>query len=89
MFFKHFHTQALFGSKNKQDKFGPRPDEKLNNQKFIEREQQQQMTMMHDQDREMEAVATTVVNLKEIATVMGNELDEQSRYVPLDLMILV
>ena len=38
------------------------------------------MMMMKDQDREMEAVASTVVNLKEIATVMGNELDEQSRY---------
>jgi hypothetical protein len=54
-------------------------EENLNNQKFIEREQQQQLQMMHNQDRELEAVADTVGNLKEIAYVMGNELDEQSR----------
>lgn len=37
------------------------------------------MQLMQNQDKEIEAVASTVVNLKEIAVVMGNELDEQSR----------
>ena len=36
---------------------------------------------MKEQDKEIQAVASTVVNLKEIATVLGNELDEQSRLI--------
>jgi hypothetical protein len=73
--------QALLGNKASGVKPVDRSSQdQKNSSKFLEQEQQQQMMMMKDQDREMEAVASTVVNLKEIATVMGNELDEQSRY---------
>jgi t-SNARE complex subunit (syntaxin) len=52
-----------------------------NSKKFFEKESGNQAQIMKDQDREIQAVASTVVNLKEIATVMGNELDEQSRLI--------
>jgi syntaxin 6 len=53
----------------------------VDSRKFFEKETGNQAQIMRDQDREIQAVASTVVNLKEIATVMGNELDEQSRLI--------
>lgn len=62
----------------------PEKDQKgiqQNSKKFIEKESGTQAQILKDQDREIQTVASTVVNLKEIATVMGNELDEQSRLI--------
>lgn len=39
----------------------------------------QQQMVMDQQDRQVEEVAVTVGNLKEIARVMGDELDDQTR----------
>jgi hypothetical protein len=75
-------TQALFATKPKAGSpstSAPPPPQ--TNQRLIESEQRQQMQLLQNQDKEIEAVASTVVNLKEIAVVMGNELDEQSRCV--------
>jgi hypothetical protein len=74
--------QALFATKPKAGSpstSAPPPPQ--TSQRFIESEQKQQMQLLQNQDKEIEAVASTVVNLKEIAVVMGNELDEQSRCV--------
>ena len=57
------------------------PKEKLNTKNFYEKETGTQAQIMREQDKEIQAVASTVVNLREIATVMGNELDEQSRLI--------
>ncbi|KAL5034394.1 hypothetical protein RTP6_002243 [Batrachochytrium dendrobatidis] len=71
----------LMGSnKTRTDKYGRTEDEyKVSNQKFVEREQQQQQALMQDQDAQMSDVAVTVGNLREVARVMGSELDDQTR----------
>ncbi len=51
----------------------------MNNSRFIESEQETQQLIMRDQDNQLEDVAVTVGNLKEIARVMGDELDDQTR----------
>ncbi|KAJ3302560.1 Syntaxin-6 [Kappamyces sp. JEL0829] len=45
----------------------------------IENEKQQQQLMMQQQDQQVEQVAVTIRNLREIGEVMGNELDDQTR----------
>ena len=40
---------------------------------------------MEQQDAQVEQVAQTVRNLREIGEVMGNELDDQTRYALMDL----
>ena len=68
-------------NKTRTDKYGRTEDEyKVSNQKFVEREQQQQQALMQDQDAQMSDVAVTVGNLREVARVMGSELDDQTRY---------
>jgi t-SNARE complex subunit (syntaxin) len=57
------------------------PKEKQDSKNFFEEESGTQAQIMKEQDKEIQAVASTVVNLKEIATVLGNELDEQSRLI--------
>ena len=57
------------------------PKEKQDSKNFFEKESGTQAQIMKEQDKEIQAVASTVVNLKEIATVLGNELDEQSRLI--------
>ncbi|OBZ90863.1 Syntaxin-6 [Choanephora cucurbitarum] len=44
---------------------------------FIENEQQQQMVMMREQDTHLDAMGGTLVNLKEIASTMNREIDDQ------------
>ena len=67
----------MLGTKNAPTKAPSR--EPTSNSKFIEREQQQQQMIMQNQDRQIEEVAVTVGNLREIAQVMGDELDDQTR----------
>ncbi|KAI8327886.1 t-SNARE [Blakeslea trispora] len=45
---------------------------------FIENEQQQQMVMMREQDTHLDAMGGTLVNLKEIASTMNQEMDDQA-----------
>ncbi len=47
--------------------------------KFYENEQEQQQLLMRDQDRQLDTVLNTVGNLKDIASVMGRELEDQGR----------
>ncbi|KAI8926438.1 syntaxin 6, N-terminal-domain-containing protein [Entophlyctis helioformis] len=62
------------------DKYGrSEQDYQMSNQRFVEREQQQQQMVMEQQDRQMDDVAVTVGNLREVARVMGDELDDQTR----------
>ncbi|KAJ3043814.1 Syntaxin-6 [Rhizophlyctis rosea] len=61
------------------DKYGRTEEEyRMSNARFIEREQQQQQMLMRQQDEQMDDVYDTVVGLKDIATVMGNELEDQT-----------
>lgn len=55
------------------------------NQRRIESEQQQHQEVMQNQDRQMDQVAVTIRNMREIGEVMGEEIDDQHRYalVPL------
>ncbi|KAH9265511.1 hypothetical protein BASA83_011107 [Batrachochytrium salamandrivorans] len=41
--------------------------------------QSQQQSLMREQDEQMDDVAVTVGNLREVARVMGDELDDQTR----------
>jgi t-SNARE syntaxin family protein len=41
--------------------------------------QQQQQALMKEQDQQMDQLADTVGTLKEVAVVIGNELDDQTR----------
>ncbi|KAJ3081057.1 Syntaxin-10 [Quaeritorhiza haematococci] len=54
-------------------------DYQQSNQRFIDREQAQQQLLMTRQDEQLDGVLSTVVNLKDVAEVMGNELDMQTR----------
>ncbi|KAJ3056523.1 Syntaxin-6 [Rhizophlyctis rosea] len=75
-------VQALFKpAKTVQttDRYGRTEDEyRQSNTKFIEREQQQQQMLMRQQDEQLDDVYDTVVGLKDIAHVMGNELEDQT-----------
>ncbi|KAJ3221434.1 hypothetical protein HK099_003528, partial [Clydaea vesicula] len=51
----------------------------LNNKSLIENEQQQQQLLFKTQDKQLDGVYNTVVNLKEVAHVMGREIDDQAR----------
>ncbi|KAI8998208.1 hypothetical protein BC832DRAFT_121742 [Gaertneriomyces semiglobifer] len=53
-------------------------DYNVSNQRFIEREQEQQQLLMRDQDQQLDGVMHTVGNIREIAVVMGRELDDQT-----------
>ncbi|RKP10864.1 hypothetical protein THASP1DRAFT_21474 [Thamnocephalis sphaerospora] len=53
-------------------------ERRRNNQDFIQDEQQQQMMIMEQQDVHLDSVLGTVTNLKEVAHVMGRELDDQN-----------
>lgn len=57
------------------DEEHPRPD----NLGTFEIHQQQQM-IMQDQDEALDNVYSTVVNMKNIAATMNDELDGQARY---------
>ncbi|KAF9327093.1 camp-dependent protein kinase catalytic subunit [Podila minutissima] len=48
------------------------------NTKFIEQEAQQQQILMQEQDQQLDGVMHTVLNMREIATVMNDELQDQS-----------
>ncbi|KAF9389287.1 hypothetical protein CPC16_005914 [Podila verticillata] len=48
------------------------------NTKFIEQEAQQQQILMQEQDQQLDGVMHTVLNMREIATVMNTELQDQS-----------
>ncbi|KAJ1341249.1 hypothetical protein BSLG_004184 [Batrachochytrium salamandrivorans] len=73
--------ESLLGSgKKRTDKYGRSEEEyKMSNQRFVEREQSQQQSLMREQDEQMDDVAVTVGNLREVARVMGDELDDQTR----------
>jgi hypothetical protein len=51
------------------------------NQRAIEQEGQMQQQIMQSQDRQMEEVAITIRNMREIGRVMGDELDDQQMYI--------
>ncbi|KAI8842530.1 syntaxin 6, N-terminal-domain-containing protein [Chytridium lagenaria] len=72
---------ALFGGKSRLDVFGRMRDEEArqSNQRFIEHESGFQQQIIRDQDAQLEDVMGTVGNLKEVAIVMGRELDDQAR----------
>ncbi|KAI9105962.1 syntaxin 6, N-terminal-domain-containing protein [Phlyctochytrium arcticum] len=53
-------------------------DSQPSNQRFIERETQQQQLLFQQQDHQLDGVLDTVGNLKEIAHVMGREMDDQT-----------
>lgn len=48
---------------------------------MIENEQEQQQVMMQRQDDQMDQIGGVVRNLREIGEVMGNELEDQERFV--------
>ncbi|KAF9110276.1 hypothetical protein BGX27_006573 [Mortierella sp. AM989] len=48
------------------------------NSKFVEQEAQQQQMLMQEQDQQLDGVMTTVINMREIATTMNSELEDQS-----------
>lgn len=48
------------------------------NQRFIDDTRQQQQQIIHQQDEQLEVVATTVGTLKDMTHRIGNELDEQA-----------
>lgn len=48
---------------------------------FVEYEQKQQMNMMRDQDEQLDQVVVTLGNLKDIAAIMNQELDDQSELI--------
>ncbi|KAF9428881.1 hypothetical protein BGZ94_000660 [Podila epigama] len=48
------------------------------NAKFIEQEAQQQQILMQEQDQQLDGVMHTVLNMREIATTMNHELQDQS-----------
>ena len=50
-----------------------------NNDAMIEFEQEQQAMIMRQQDTQMDAVKDTVITLREVAGVMGRELEDQSK----------
>ncbi|KAJ3135944.1 Syntaxin-10 [Physocladia obscura] len=50
----------------------------LNNDKSMDRENSVQQMIMKEQDQQLESVATTVTNMKEIAIVMNHELEDQA-----------
>ena len=47
--------------------------------------QQQQQMLIEDQDTQLDQVYSTVVNMKQIAQTMNQELDDQAQYVVLFL----
>ncbi|KAI9345365.1 hypothetical protein BDR26DRAFT_160575 [Obelidium mucronatum] len=49
-----------------------------NNDRFIDREGGLQQTIMKEQDEQLEGVLGTVQNMKEIAIVMNQEIDDQT-----------
>ncbi|KAJ3205752.1 hypothetical protein HDU82_004979 [Entophlyctis luteolus] len=53
----------------------------MNNDKFADRENGIQQMIMKDQDQQLDSVAMTVMNMKEIAIVMNQELDDQTASV--------
>ncbi|TPX43253.1 hypothetical protein SeMB42_g04792 [Synchytrium endobioticum] len=70
----------LLSSRKTADRFGrTENDYKQSNQRHVEREQQQQAMIMADQESQMGQVLHTVSNLKDVAVVMGKELEDQSR----------
>ncbi|KAI8592350.1 syntaxin 6, N-terminal-domain-containing protein [Geranomyces variabilis] len=73
--------QTLFAKKTLRttDPYGRTSDDyQMSNQRFIEREAEQQQSLMRHQDQQLDGVLDTVGNLKEIATVMGQEMDDQT-----------
>ncbi|KAG0226876.1 Syntaxin-6 [Actinomortierella wolfii] len=48
------------------------------NTKFVEQEAMQQQMLFQEQEEQLDSVMHTVLNMREIATVMGDELREQS-----------
>ncbi|KAI1296196.1 hypothetical protein EDD11_007503 [Mortierella claussenii] len=48
------------------------------NAKFVEQEAQQQQMLMQEQDQQLDGVMHTVINMREIATTMNSELQNQS-----------
>ncbi|KAF8984846.1 hypothetical protein BGZ46_006788 [Entomortierella lignicola] len=48
------------------------------NAKFVEQEAQQQQILLQEQDQQLDGVMTTVINMREIATTMNGELQDQS-----------
>ncbi|KAJ3116025.1 Syntaxin-6 [Phlyctochytrium bullatum] len=70
----------LSNPKVKVDSYGRTEEEhRMSNQKFIEREQGLQQQIIRQQDAQLDEVLDTVGNLKEVAVVMGKELDDQTR----------
>ncbi|KAJ3089406.1 Syntaxin-6 [Physocladia obscura] len=55
----------------------------LTNDKFMDRENGVQQVIMKEQNQQLESVATTVSNMKEIAIVMNQELEDQTAFVTL------
>ena len=54
-------------------------EKRMNNHEFAEREQRQQQLLMKQQDQQMNDVAYTVAGIKEMAIVIGDELDDQTK----------
>ncbi|KAJ3312667.1 Syntaxin-6 [Boothiomyces sp. JEL0838] len=58
----------------------PQPQaEKKSRAGMIENEQMMQQQIMQSQDKQMDEVAVTIRNMKEIGRVMGDELEDQTR----------
>ncbi|KAF9182199.1 hypothetical protein BGZ51_004884 [Haplosporangium sp. Z 767] len=48
------------------------------NAKFVEQEAQQQQMLFQEQDQQLDGVMHTVLNMRDIATTMNSELEDQS-----------
>ncbi|KAJ3385731.1 Syntaxin-6 [Lobulomyces angularis] len=84
-FLNDLDRNQLFSTKQQsQQNFDYQPQlqkEHLNNKSLIENEQQQQQLLFKTQDKQLDGVYNTVVNLKEVAHVMGREIDDQARLI--------
>ncbi|KAK3088213.1 hypothetical protein FSP39_016229 [Pinctada imbricata] len=71
--------QALLNGQNKYDKY-TRLDEAMerSNQRYIDDTQQQQQTIIRQQDEQLDLIGGSVGALKHMSHAIGNELEEQN-----------
>ena len=55
------------------------PSQNTTNTRFIENEKQQQTQLLRQQDDQLDQVKSTVITLKNVASVMERELEDQSK----------
>ncbi|KAJ3159038.1 Syntaxin-6, partial [Irineochytrium annulatum] len=70
---------SMKGGATRVDQYGrTEKDHQESNQRFIDREHGVQQQIMRQQDVQLDEVMDTVGNLREVAVVMGREMDDQT-----------